>query len=93
MLEKGLARGQELHAAGGPLEELRPELLLQAQDVTADRRLRQMEATRSASHMPFLGDGHEGLNLREAHAGPNTTRWGGAVGARPIPKWHWTEAA
>lgn len=68
MREERLAGGQEPHAAGRALEERRAELVLERADVAADRRLRDAEALRGAAHVPFFRDGHEVLDLREAHA-------------------------
>lgn len=42
MLEQHFAGRQQLHASGGSLEELDPELVLEGVDLSAERRLRDV---------------------------------------------------
>jgi methionyl aminopeptidase len=55
-------------------EERRSELVLEAADLSAHRRLRDAEGVRRASDVPFLGDRHEVMDLRQAHE-VDPTRW------------------
>lgn len=67
MVQEALARREQGHPARRPGEKCRPELVLQRADLSAERRLRDVEALRGAANVPFLGDGHEVTDLREAH--------------------------
>ena len=64
--ERG-ARREEPHAARGTGEERRPELVLEHPDLTAERRLRDVEPPRRATHVGFFRHCHEVFDLREAH--------------------------
>ena len=66
--EEALARGQQLHAPRRAQEQRRAELVLQAADLPAQRRLRDMQAPRGTTDVLLLGDGDEVAQLREAHA-------------------------
>jgi hypothetical protein len=67
VVEEALARREQRHSARRPDEKCGPELVLQRADLSAERRLRDVEALRGAANVPFLGDGHEVTDLREAH--------------------------
>jgi hypothetical protein len=69
MLQERLARGQQTHAAGGALEQGSTELLLEREDVAAERRLGEVEPARGTPHVTLLGHGYEGLDVRQAHGG------------------------
>lgn len=69
MLQERLARGQQAHAAGGPLEERRAEFFLEREDVAAERRLGEVEPQRGTPHVTLLGHSYEGLDVRQAHGG------------------------
>lgn len=67
MVKEPPARREERHPARRPGEKGGPELLLERADLATERRLRDVEALRGASDVPFLGDGDEVADLREAH--------------------------
>jgi hypothetical protein len=67
VVEEALARGEQRHPARRPGEERGPELLFERADLTAERRLRDVQALRGAADVPFLRDGNEVTDLREAH--------------------------
>lgn len=66
--EEALAGGEQADAPRGPLEQRRAELVLEAADLAAERRLRDVQATRGAADVLLLGDGDEVAQLGEAHA-------------------------
>jgi hypothetical protein len=67
VVEKTLARRQERHPAWRPREKRGAELVFERTDLAAERRLRDVESLRRAADVPFLGDGDEVADLREAH--------------------------
>ena len=67
VVEETLARREKRHPAGRPGEEGGPELVLQRADLSAERRLRDAEALRGTTDVPFLRNGNEVADLREAH--------------------------
>jgi hypothetical protein len=67
VLEEGLTRGQQAHAARGALEEGGAELVLEGEDVAADRGLGEVEPARGPPHMALLGHRDKGLEVRETH--------------------------
>jgi hypothetical protein len=67
VLEKTLARREQRHPAGRAGEEDGSELVLERADLATERRLRDVEALRGATDVPFLRDGYEIADLREAH--------------------------
>ena len=77
MAEEALAGGEEADAAGCPLEEAGAELVLEAADLPAEGRLRDVEAASGAGDVLLLGDGDEVAELGEAHSGQ------GRPGAEP----------
>ena len=68
MVEETLAGRQQRHPARRTGKEGGPELVLERADLSTERRLREVEALRRAADVPFLGDGDEVADLREAHA-------------------------
>jgi hypothetical protein len=79
---------QELHAAGGAAEERHAELVLQALDLPAQRRLRDVQTTCGAPDVSLFGDRHEAPELVETHEAsiPRAARPGA------IPKGYWSRA-
>jgi hypothetical protein len=69
VLEEGLACRQQAHAAGGSLEEPGAQFVLEREDVTAERRLREVEPARGAPHVALFSHRDKGLDVRETHAG------------------------
>lgn len=67
VVEKALARREQLHPARSAREERRPELVLERADLAAQRRLRDVQALSRPTYVSFLGDGNEVADLREAH--------------------------
>jgi len=67
VVEKPFARWEQRHPARRPREERGAELVLERADLAAERRLRDVEALCGATDVPFLGDGNEVADLREAH--------------------------
>lgn len=67
MREERLARGQQAHAARGALEQRGAQLILQRENVAAERRLREVQPARGAADVALFGHRDEGLDLREAH--------------------------
>lgn len=68
MLQERLARRQQTHAARRALEQPGAELIFEREDVTAERRLGEVEPARGAAHVALFGHRDEGLDLREAHS-------------------------
>ncbi len=68
MTEKGFPRREELHPARRPDEQRSADLVFERPDLTADGRLRDVEALGGAAHVAFFGDGDEVADLSEAHA-------------------------
>jgi hypothetical protein len=69
--EERLARRQQAHAAPGSFEEWSAGLVLEREDVTAERRLCQVQPPRGSTHVAFLGHGLDstalqGVGTREA---------------------------
>lgn len=58
---------REPNAAGRPREEPRPELVLEALDLPAERRLRDVEAARCTTDVALLRHSDKVVDLREAH--------------------------
>jgi hypothetical protein len=69
VLQERLSRWQQAHASGGSLEEPGAELVLERENVAAERRLGEVEPARGATHMALFGDRNKGLDVREAHGG------------------------
>jgi hypothetical protein len=69
VLKEGLSRGQQAHASGGSLEEPGAQLVLERENVAAERRLREVEPARGAAHVALFGHRDERLEVREAHSG------------------------
>jgi hypothetical protein len=67
VLEEELARGEQAHATRRSLEEPSAQLVLEREDVAAERRLGQVEPARGAPHMALFCHRDEGLKMREAH--------------------------
>lgn len=65
--KEDLTGGQELHSARSSAEEGGAELVFEAADLAAHRRLGDAEPLRGAPDVPLLGDGHEVPELGEAH--------------------------
>jgi hypothetical protein len=68
VVEEALPRGKQRHPARGPRKQRCPELVLERADLAADRRLRHVQALRSAAHVAFFRNGDEVADLDEAHA-------------------------
>ena len=68
MAEERLSRWEQLHSARGAQEERGAELVLEGADLTAHRRLRDVEALRRAAYVALFGNGDEVTDLSEAHA-------------------------
>jgi methionyl aminopeptidase len=79
---------QELHAPSGAAEERHPELVLQALDLPAQRRLRDVQAPSGAPDVSLFGDRHEASQLVETHP-PSLPR---AARQRAIPKGYWSSS-
>lgn len=67
MEQERLARGEQAHPASGALEERRAKLILEREDVTAERRLGEVKPASGTTHMALFGHRDEGLDVREAH--------------------------
>lgn len=67
MVEQGLAGGQQAHALGDALEEGRAQLVFQREDVTAERRLGDVQPARGPAHVALFRHRDEGLEVRDAH--------------------------
>src|SRR5215467_9575101 len=65
--KKRPARLGEDGAAPDPLEEWRPQLVLEEMEAAADRGLRQVQGGRGAGEAAASHDGHERLDLVELH--------------------------
>jgi len=61
-----LARRKQLHPARRPREQGGPEFVLERADLAAHRRLRDVEALGGTTDVPFLGNGDEIADLRDA---------------------------
>ena len=64
---------QELDALCRTTEQRLSQLVLEALDLTAQRRLGDVQAARGAPDVPLLGDRDEVFQLIEAHS-PSLTR-------------------
>jgi hypothetical protein len=53
--------------AGGAVEEIRPQFLLELADRTAERRLGDAQAFRRTTEVQFFCDREEGAHLLELH--------------------------
>jgi hypothetical protein len=67
VLLQDAARVRKADTAGGPLEQLDPELVLEAQEGLAQRRLRDAEAARGARDRSEFGGGEEAAQLLVVH--------------------------
>jgi len=68
VVEETLARRQQRHATRRPDEQCGAELVLERTDLSAERRLRDVETLSRAADVAFLGHGNEVTDLGEAHA-------------------------
>lgn len=59
----------ELDPTGAAVEQRHADLLLEASDLHAERRLRHVQPLRGATEMKLLGDGHEITQLTKLHEG------------------------
>ena len=69
MAQEDVPRLGQLHPSRRSDEERRSEFVLEAADLSAHCRLRDAESVRCTSDVALLGDRHEILDLRQAHAG------------------------
>jgi hypothetical protein len=67
VVQERLPRGQQAHASGRALEEPGAQLLLEREDVAAERWLGEVEPARGSPHVTLLGHRDEGLEVRETH--------------------------
>ena len=65
--EKCLPRRGELHSSVRPTKQARPDLVLEAADLLAEWRLRDMQARRGAAEMQFFGHGEKGPQVSKLH--------------------------
>ncbi len=95
MREKHLACSRQANAAMDALEQPNTEFILEIANLTAQWRLRDVQALRRTTHVAFLGDRNEVTNLRKTHDaydrfGANPSLWTVTRSARcassaPIP--------
>ena len=69
MRKKALPGGQQPDPPWGALEQHGAELVLEAADLPGHRGLRDVQAPRGPTDVLLLGDGHEVVELGEAHSG------------------------
>src|SRR5690606_6330669 len=77
-----------LHALWRPTEQRHAELVLEAADLAAERRLGNVKAASGAPDVALLGDGHEIAQLVQAHP-CSITRLNGRQHGGAIPKRYW----
>ncbi len=65
--QQGAAGFGQPDLASQPVEQSHLQLLLQAGDAFADRRLRQMQAFTGAGEAAGLGDGNKGIEVGQVH--------------------------
>ena len=68
-LKESLAGRRHLHAADRSNEQRLGELLLEQQDLAADRRLRDVQLRASLGERAGLGNGAQDLQLTQVHGG------------------------
>ena len=71
--EEHSARVRQLHVTRRPMEEERLQLLLEAPNLLAQGRLRDMESRSRPSKMKFFGDGEEVAQVAQLHTGTHIT--------------------
>src|SRR5699024_1376111 len=71
--QQRLPRRRQGDLAGGAVEQLRPQLLLELTDRTTQRRLGDAQSLRCTTEVQFLCDGEERTHLLELHAGDYAT--------------------
>ena len=69
--EEDLTRRKQAHAARRAREQRAAQLILEALDVAAQRRLRNVQTARRATHVALLGDSNKVANLDKTHASPS----------------------
>jgi hypothetical protein len=65
--QQAMTGRQELDPTGGSTKERNAELVLETADLTAQRRLRDVEAARGSPDVSLFGDRHEIAQLVQAH--------------------------
>src|SRR5262245_23672226 len=67
LIEKDRSGPRQCHAAAIALEQPEPHFLLQGADLTAQRRLDDVHASRGAAEVELFGDGDEGAEMAKLH--------------------------
>ena len=68
LMEEDFACWREPNFLRTAFKEHNPELILKVADLSAERRLRHIQARRRSGDVEFLGDGHEVAKMASFHA-------------------------